>query len=141
MPEADHQFRRVNGHLHLPKLRAALEAHFKNVSAASQDEDLKAARRSRGAATEVLRNSGQPPPRIQICLPADDLAEADGNDDGNDGNQSRPQARSGNHPRTGSASGPGQLSHLKSGRSPGAGGRDGVHGSCCSQYEYGPSQL
>ena len=25
---ADHQFRRVNGHLHLPKLRAALEAHF-----------------------------------------------------------------------------------------------------------------
>jgi hypothetical protein len=31
--EADHQFRRVNGHLHLPKLRAALEAHFRNVSA------------------------------------------------------------------------------------------------------------
>ena len=28
MLEADHQFRRVNGHLHLPKLRAALEAHF-----------------------------------------------------------------------------------------------------------------
>jgi transposase-like protein len=26
MLEADHQFRRVNGHLHLPKLRAALEA-------------------------------------------------------------------------------------------------------------------
>jgi putative transposase len=25
MPEADHQFRRVNGHLHLPALRAALE--------------------------------------------------------------------------------------------------------------------
>ena len=25
MLEADHQFRRVNGHLHLPKLRAALE--------------------------------------------------------------------------------------------------------------------
>jgi transposase-like protein len=43
MLEADHQFRRVNGHLHLPKLRAALEAHFRNVSAASQDEDHKAA--------------------------------------------------------------------------------------------------
>ena len=26
MLEADYQFRRVNGHLHLPKLRAALEA-------------------------------------------------------------------------------------------------------------------
>jgi putative transposase len=43
MLEADHQFRRVNGHLHLPKLRAALEAHFKNVSTASQNEDQKAA--------------------------------------------------------------------------------------------------
>ena len=38
MLEADHQFRRVNGCLYLPKLRAALETHFKNVSAASQDE-------------------------------------------------------------------------------------------------------
>jgi putative transposase len=43
MLEADHQFRRVNGHLHLPKLRAALEAHFGNVSAARQNEDQKAA--------------------------------------------------------------------------------------------------
>jgi putative transposase len=43
MLEADHQFRRVNGHLHLPKLRAALEAHFNNVSAARQNEDQKAA--------------------------------------------------------------------------------------------------
>jgi putative transposase len=43
MLEADHQFRRVNGHLHLPKLRAALEDHFKNVSAARQNEDQKAA--------------------------------------------------------------------------------------------------
>ncbi len=43
MLEAGHQFRRVNGHLHLPKLRAALEAHFKNVSAARQNEDQKAA--------------------------------------------------------------------------------------------------
>ena len=43
MLEADHQFRRVNDHLHLPKLRAALEAHVKKVSAASQNEGQKAA--------------------------------------------------------------------------------------------------
>jgi putative transposase len=43
MLEADHQFRRVNGHLHLPNLRAALEAHFKNVGTESQNEDQKAA--------------------------------------------------------------------------------------------------
>jgi putative transposase len=44
MIEAGHQFRRVNGHLHLPKLRAALDAHFtENVTAASQNEDQKAA--------------------------------------------------------------------------------------------------
>jgi len=43
MLEADHQFRRVSGHLHLPRLRAALEAHFKNVSAASQNEAQRAA--------------------------------------------------------------------------------------------------
>ena len=43
MLEADHQFRRVNGHLHLPRLRAALEAHFKNASAVSQDDGKKVA--------------------------------------------------------------------------------------------------
>jgi putative transposase len=43
MVEAGHQFRRVNGHLHLPKLRAALDAHFRNVTAVSQNEDQKAA--------------------------------------------------------------------------------------------------
>jgi putative transposase len=44
MFEAGHQFRRVNGHLHLPKLRAALEAHFtENVTAVSQNEDQKVA--------------------------------------------------------------------------------------------------
>jgi hypothetical protein len=44
MLEADHQFRRVNGHLHLPTLRAALDAHFtENVSPASQNEDKKVA--------------------------------------------------------------------------------------------------
>jgi putative transposase len=44
MPEADHQSRRVNGHLHLPRLRAALVAHFtQNVSPVSHDKDQKAA--------------------------------------------------------------------------------------------------
>lgn len=44
MLEADHQFRRVNGHMHLPKLRAALDASFtQNVSAIGQDEDQKVA--------------------------------------------------------------------------------------------------
>jgi putative transposase len=43
MLEADHQFRRVNGHLHLPKLRAALDAHFEDVSATCHDDDNKAA--------------------------------------------------------------------------------------------------
>jgi putative transposase len=44
MLEAGHQFRRVNGHLHLPKLRAALDASFtETVSAAGQNEDQRAA--------------------------------------------------------------------------------------------------
>jgi putative transposase len=44
MPEADHQFRRVNGHLRLPRLRTALNASFtENVSAVSQNEDQKVA--------------------------------------------------------------------------------------------------
>jgi putative transposase len=44
MLEADHQFRRVNGHLHLQKLRAALDASFtETVSAVSQNEDQKVA--------------------------------------------------------------------------------------------------
>jgi putative transposase len=44
MIEAGKQFRRVNGHLHLPRLRAALAASFtENVSAVSQDEDQKVA--------------------------------------------------------------------------------------------------
>jgi putative transposase len=44
MLEADHQFRRVNGHLHLPKLRAALDAHFtQNVSADCHDKTVNAA--------------------------------------------------------------------------------------------------
>jgi putative transposase len=44
MLEADHQFRRVNGRLHLPKLRAALDAHFnKTVSTDCHDETVNAA--------------------------------------------------------------------------------------------------
>jgi hypothetical protein len=61
MLEAGHQFRRVNGHLHLPRLRAALVAHFTgNVSPVSHNEDQKVACCSPGTATEVQRNSGQP---------------------------------------------------------------------------------
>jgi putative transposase len=44
MLEAGHQFRRVNGHLHLPKLRAALEDHFtENVTDVSHNEEQKVA--------------------------------------------------------------------------------------------------
>jgi len=44
MLEADHQFRRVNGRLHLPALRAALEVEVaKTVRPAMQDEDTNAA--------------------------------------------------------------------------------------------------
>ncbi len=44
MLEAGHQFRRVNGHLHLARLRAALEARFTgNVTPVSQNEDQKVA--------------------------------------------------------------------------------------------------
>jgi putative transposase len=44
MIEAGRQFRRVNGHMHLPKLRAALDACFTaNVSAACQDQTIRAA--------------------------------------------------------------------------------------------------
>jgi putative transposase len=44
MIEAGRQFRRVNGHLHLPKLRDALNASFtENVTAACQDQAVRAA--------------------------------------------------------------------------------------------------
>jgi hypothetical protein len=44
MLQAGHQFRQVKGHMHLPRLRAALDAHFtENVTAVSQHEDQKAA--------------------------------------------------------------------------------------------------
>jgi hypothetical protein len=51
MLEASKQFRRVNGHIHLPALRAALERHVA--------EQAVSATRHR-AATEVPRNSGHP---------------------------------------------------------------------------------
>jgi putative transposase len=44
MLDADHQFHRVKGHLHLPKLRTARDASFTgNVSPVSQNEDQKVA--------------------------------------------------------------------------------------------------
>jgi hypothetical protein len=44
MVEAGKQFRRVNGHLHLPALRAALERHVaETVNADRQDETMNAA--------------------------------------------------------------------------------------------------
>jgi hypothetical protein len=44
MIEASRQFRRVNGHLHLPRLRAALDACVtENVSTACQDDNVRAA--------------------------------------------------------------------------------------------------
>ena len=44
MIEAGRQFRRVNGHMHLPKLRDALNACFtENAGIAWQDENFRAA--------------------------------------------------------------------------------------------------
>ena len=45
MIEAARQFRRVNGHLHIPALRAALERHVAehNVSPTHQDKNENAA--------------------------------------------------------------------------------------------------
>jgi hypothetical protein len=43
MLEADTSSAASPGHLRLPKLRAAFEDHFKNVSAASQNEEQQAA--------------------------------------------------------------------------------------------------
>jgi putative transposase len=43
MVEASKQFRRVNGHLHLPTLRAALERETQTVTATSHNEEVNAA--------------------------------------------------------------------------------------------------
>jgi putative transposase len=44
MVEAGKQFRRVNGHLHLAKLRAALDAEItRTVTPVAQDEEVAAA--------------------------------------------------------------------------------------------------
>jgi putative transposase len=44
MVEAGKQFRRVNGHLHLPQLRAALDAEIAaTVAPTVQDEEVAAA--------------------------------------------------------------------------------------------------
>src|SRR4051812_25590563 len=60
MIEAGKQFRRVNGHLHLPALRAALERETaQTVAPLRHDEDVNQPDQDR-AATEVPRASGQP---------------------------------------------------------------------------------
>jgi hypothetical protein len=45
MVEASKQFRRVNGFMHLPALRSALEAHFarSDVTASRYDQDKEVA--------------------------------------------------------------------------------------------------
>jgi hypothetical protein len=59
MLEAEHQFRRVNGHLHLPKLRVALDAHFTgNVSAVSQNAGQKVAWWSPGPPGHLRSSTG-----------------------------------------------------------------------------------
>jgi hypothetical protein len=62
MVEASKQFRRVNGHLHLPALRAALDEHVtaQTVGAVRQDEPVIAALTIRRTASEVQRNAGHP---------------------------------------------------------------------------------
>ena len=62
MVEAREQFRRVNGHLHLPALRASLQRHVaaETVGPDRNTQDVSAARCSPRAATQVPRNSGHP---------------------------------------------------------------------------------
>ena len=43
MVEASRQFRRVNGHLHLPGLRTALQRHAGTVTTTCHDQDMNAA--------------------------------------------------------------------------------------------------
>jgi hypothetical protein len=59
MVEAGKQFRRVNGHLHLAQLPTALDADRRNRHSAVQDGGSSQPDAHR-AATEALRNSGQP---------------------------------------------------------------------------------
>jgi len=75
MIEDRKQFRRVNGHLHLPALRAALQANTaaaaaRTVGTGMQDKGGPSSLMIKGAATEVPRNSGQPPddepPRFEL---------------------------------------------------------------------------
>jgi hypothetical protein len=48
------------GHLHLPKLRVALEAHFKNVSARKPERRPESSMRITGPPPKFQQNSGQP---------------------------------------------------------------------------------
>jgi hypothetical protein len=58
MLEAEKQFRRINGHLHLPALRAALEGEIQADNAREEcyNEDVA----ETGPPPEVLRDSGHP---------------------------------------------------------------------------------
>ena len=60
MVEAGKQFRKVNGFLHLPALRTALDNYIDAVSHRSTTTRRTPPEHHR-AATEVLRNSGHPP--------------------------------------------------------------------------------
>ena len=60
MVEAGQQFRRVNGHLHLASLRAALEREVTEIVGAACHDDRVSVPNDQRAATEVPRNSGHP---------------------------------------------------------------------------------
>jgi hypothetical protein len=62
MTEAGNQFRRINGHLHLPALRKALEHHVaaETVSATRQNESRDRSLTTTGPAAEVQRRTGHP---------------------------------------------------------------------------------
>ena len=60
MVEAGKQFRRVNGHLHLPSLASALEREFAEPVGPAVHNDQVSAAYAHRTATEVPRNSGHP---------------------------------------------------------------------------------
>ncbi len=70
MVEAGKQFRRVNGYLHLPALRAALEAEVANTVTGSVRGSGGGGSGLMiiGAATEVPRNSGHPRPAARRAM-------------------------------------------------------------------------
>ena len=62
MVEAGKQFRRVNGHLHLPRLRAALEREFTEAAGPKEhDEKENAAQRCTSGCLVSSRGESHPP--------------------------------------------------------------------------------